>query len=213
MLSSFASLTSLLLLLVSSSTFVKAADVFYDWELHAVLSNDYSVDCMNMKDQGRNVFLAENSYPGPVIDVMEGDTVHVRVTNMHPTSAVSIHYHGIHMLGTPYADGPAGVTQCALGPAGQSQEHVFVASPAGTHFWHAHAGMHVADGITGPLIVRPVNEPETFEYDEERVSTGSCAVLFGVYCFVQRKHHQIFSDFCAPYIFFSTDHVFARLVH
>jgi FtsP/CotA-like multicopper oxidase with cupredoxin domain len=155
---------------VANSILVNAADVYYDWELHAVLSNEYSVDCMNMKDQSRHVFLAEHSFPGPTIDVNEGDTVHVRITNMHPTSTVSIHYHGIHMLGTPYADGPAGVTQCALGPNGQSQEHVFVASPAGTHFWHSHAGMHIADGITGPLIVRPVNEPEPFQYDEERVS-------------------------------------------
>jgi FtsP/CotA-like multicopper oxidase with cupredoxin domain len=57
------------------------------------------------------------------------------------------------------------VTQCALGPF-QSQEYVFEASPAGTHFWHAHATLHVADGITGPFIVRPaVTEP--FKYDEE----------------------------------------------
>jgi Multicopper oxidase len=165
--------SSLLLMMLSSGglfSLVQAADVYYDWELHSVLSNDYNVDCMNMKDQGRNVFLAQDSYPGPMIDVTEGDTVHVRVTNWHPTSAVSIHYHGLHQVGTPYSDGPAGVTQCALGPGGQSQEYEFIASPAGTHFWHSHAGMHLADGITGPLIVRPKNDTtEPFQYDEERV--------------------------------------------
>ena len=78
-----------------------------------------------------------------------------------------MHFHGIHQKGTPYADGPAHVTNCPLGPL-QSQEYVFYAYPPGTHFWHAHASFHAADGISGPLIVRPA-DPEPFEYDEEVV--------------------------------------------
>ena len=84
---------------------------------------------------------------------------------MHPSSTITLHFHGIHQKGTPYADGPAYVTNCPLGPL-ESQEYVFNAYPAGTHFWHAHASLHAADGITGPLIVRPT-DPEPFEYDEE----------------------------------------------
>ena len=48
----------------------------------------------------------------------------------------------------------------------QSQEYVFEASPPGTHFWHAHASLHAADGIAGALIVHP-KDPEPFQYDEE----------------------------------------------
>ena len=29
----------------------------------------------------------------------------------------------------------------------------FVASPAGTHFWHSHSGSQRTDGLMGPLIV------------------------------------------------------------
>ena len=31
----------------------------------------------------------------------------------------------------------------------------FVASPAGTHFWHSHSGGQRTDGLMGPLIVHP----------------------------------------------------------
>jgi len=70
---------------------VHGADVFYDWNLTAITSIDFSPDCMNTVVNGRYLFLAQESVPGPVIDVNEGDTVHVRVTNMHPSSLVSIH--------------------------------------------------------------------------------------------------------------------------
>jgi FtsP/CotA-like multicopper oxidase with cupredoxin domain len=66
-------------------------------------------------------------------------------------------------------DGPIGVTQCALGSK-QSQEYVFEAYPAGTHFWHAHGSMHASDGLSGPIVIHPKTESsDPFEYDEERV--------------------------------------------
>ena len=39
--------------------------------------------------------------------------------------------------------------------------HRFKATPPGTHFWHAHAGMQRGDGMFGSLIIRqpPVREP------------------------------------------------------
>jgi L-ascorbate oxidase len=91
----------------------------------------------------------------------------IRVTNEHPTEGVAIHWHGIHQKGTPYMDGPIGVTQCALGSK-QSQEYVFAAYPPGTHYWHAHGSLALADGLSGPIIVR-AKDPEPFKYDGERL--------------------------------------------
>jgi FtsP/CotA-like multicopper oxidase with cupredoxin domain len=51
---------------------------------------------------------------------------------------------------------------------GHSKVYEFTAYPPGTHFWHAHEMYHEADGVSGPLIVRP-SETEPFDYDEERV--------------------------------------------
>ena len=67
-------------------------------------------------------------------------------------------------------DGPAGLTQCPLGPH-QSQEYVFEAYPPGTHYWHAHGSLALADGLSGPIIVHPKSPQETepFSYDEERL--------------------------------------------
>mmetsp|Transcript_1948 Transcript_1948/g.2989 ORF Transcript_1948/g.2989 Transcript_1948/m.2989 type:complete len:508 (-) Transcript_1948:218-1741(-) len=79
-----------------------------------------------------------------------------------------MHWHGIHNLGTPYSDGTSEITQCALGSL-QSQVYRFLAYPPGTHFYHAHKSMIVADGASGMIIVTP-NSSSTQEptYDEER---------------------------------------------
>lgn len=122
---------------------------------------------MNIKDQRRYMFLANEEFPGPTIEAEEGDMIHVCVTNRDKSSSLSIHYHGIHQRGTPYADGPVGITQCGIA-AYQSQEYVFEAYPPGTHYWHAHSSMFLADGLSGPLIVHP-KQPEPFDYDEEKV--------------------------------------------
>lgn len=68
---------SLLLLAASLLGEVPAKDVYYEWTLDTFLDNEFSPDCMNDVKQGRSVFVAEESFPGPTIDVMEGDTVHV----------------------------------------------------------------------------------------------------------------------------------------
>jgi L-ascorbate oxidase len=80
----------------------------------------------------------------------------------------TIHFHGIHQLGTPWSDGPAQITQCPLG-ALQTQEYRFKAYPPGTHYWHAHAVMDVADGLSGPIIIHPKEESTNLEYDDERM--------------------------------------------
>lgn len=135
---------------------------------------------MNVVEARRSLFLANESFPGPAIEVNEGDIIRVKVTNKHDSSDVSVHWHGLHQVGAPYSDGAAYVTQCSLGPH-QSQEYEFTAYPPGTHFWHAHEMYHLADGISGPLIVRP-SETEPFDFDEERVSkktpmTGTAAPI------------------------------------
>jgi Multicopper oxidase len=143
-------------------------DVSYDFRLDTEIDSALSPDCMNVKEVRRSLFLANGMFPGPPIEVNEGDNVTVRIHNGNEASSVSIHFHGIHQMGTPYSDGTSFVTQCALGPL-QTQEYNFIAYPSGTHYWHEHASYQMVDGITGPLIVRP-KDPDPFTYDEERVS-------------------------------------------
>jgi FtsP/CotA-like multicopper oxidase with cupredoxin domain len=146
---------------------VSGKDVAYHLYLDSEIDNTLSPDCMNVVEERRSLFLADQSFPGQLIEADEGDTITVYVHNMNEAESVSIHWHGIHQDGTPYSDGSSFITQCALGPL-QEQEYVFLAYPPGTHYWHEHASYHYVDGITGPIIVRP-KDPEPFAYDDEKV--------------------------------------------
>jgi hypothetical protein len=67
------SLLTLFVLVLS----VSGKDVYYQWDLESILSNDLSPDCMNVKDARRYSFLANGQLPGPVVEANEGDTIHV----------------------------------------------------------------------------------------------------------------------------------------
>ncbi|KAH8077010.1 hypothetical protein JL720_10311 [Aureococcus anophagefferens] len=94
---------------------------------------------------GRSVFSVFNrGLQGPTRRVALGDVVEVRVTNNRP-SGLTLHHHGIHQVGTPYNDGASMVTQAPVAPGG-SMAYRFVAEPAGTHWYHGHAGTDAATG-------------------------------------------------------------------
>ena len=163
---------------------VYGAVVEYEWTLTSFIDKNglRSPDCLNNFEERRSMFVANNLFPGPTIEANEGDTIIVKIKNDNPGTAASIHFHGIHQKGTPYTDGAAFVTQCALGPL-QSQEYEFIAYPPGTHYWHDHTSYNIADGLSGAIIIHPA-DPDPFVYDDERVSK-SIFFLFRV------KNHVI----------------------
>ncbi|OMO70931.1 Cupredoxin [Corchorus capsularis] len=64
------------------------------------------------------------AFPGPTIRAKAGDTIVVELTNRLHTEGVVIHWHGIRQIGTPWADGTASISQCAINP-GESFEYRF----------------------------------------------------------------------------------------
>lgn len=71
-------------------------------------------------------------------------------------------------FGTPWADGTASISQCAVNP-GETFVYKFVADKPGTYFYHGHFGMQRAAGLYGSLIVLDSPEqPEPFrhQYDD-----------------------------------------------
>uniref|UniRef100_A0A1J3DFL1 L-ascorbate oxidase n=1 Tax=Noccaea caerulescens TaxID=107243 RepID=A0A1J3DFL1_NOCCA len=110
------------------------------------------------------VMAINGKFPGPTINAVAGDTLIIHVTNKLSTEGVVIHWHGIRQLGTPWADGAAGVTQCAISP-GESFTYNFTVDKAGTHFYHGHYGMQRSAGLYGMLIVR--SPKERLRYDGE----------------------------------------------
>ena len=65
------------LLLVGESDAFLQPTVYYDWDLADVLDNTLAPDCLDIVTANRPLYLAEGSFPGPTIDVNEGDRVHV----------------------------------------------------------------------------------------------------------------------------------------
>ena len=99
----------------------------------------------------REIWGYDGQVPGPVIRARAGETLRVKVVNELgvPTS---VHWHGMHQPGTWQMDGVAGVSQAPI-PAGAEFVYEYKATPAGTHWYHAHVGVQYGNGLFGPLVV------------------------------------------------------------
>jgi FtsP/CotA-like multicopper oxidase with cupredoxin domain len=76
-----------------------------------------------------------------------------------------VHWHGMHQPGSWHMDGVEGVSGPAI-PPGESFTYDFVATPAGTHWYHSHAGVQYSDGLFGPLIVEEAKPIARYDRDE-----------------------------------------------
>ncbi|KAK7247455.1 hypothetical protein RIF29_42338 [Crotalaria pallida] len=130
----------------------------YKWEVKYEYK---SPDCFK-----KLVITINGKTPGPTIQAEEGDTIIVEVTNNLGTENLAIHWHGIRQIGTPWADGTEGVTQCPTLP-GDTMKYQFVVDRPGTYLYHAHYGMQRGAGLYGLIRVTP-RGPEPFVYDFDR---------------------------------------------
>ncbi|KAL1506103.1 hypothetical protein ABEB36_005531 [Hypothenemus hampei] len=130
------------------------------------ITDCFRTDCIFADGKERGVVGVNRKIPGPSIEVCQNDIIVVDVKNQMMSEGVTIHWHGQHMLETPYMDGVPYVTQCPILPR-TTFRYTFKAAQAGTHFWHSHTGMQRTDGCFGPLIVRIPDEenPHDPQYD------------------------------------------------
>jgi len=124
-------------------------------------------------DKRKAALLANNTYPGPLIEATEGDIICVKVINNIMEEPLTIHWHGQHMRGYPAYDGVYGVTQAGIPPQGGEMTYIWKAG-AGTHFYHAHYQALQADrGLKGPIVVYKKDDPHKGLYTEEQILTLS----------------------------------------
>ncbi|MCL7034058.1 hypothetical protein MKW94_022832 [Papaver nudicaule] len=116
----------------------------YDWNVEYMY---WKPDCVESLVMGIN-----GNFPGPTITAKAGDTILVNLTNKLHTEGVVIHWHGIRQLETPWADGTAAISQCAINP-GDTFLYNFTVDKAGTYFYHGHYGMQRSAGLYGSLNV------------------------------------------------------------
>lgn len=121
---------------------------------------NWSPDCMQT-----TIISINGQYPGPTIRAREGDTIVVELNNQMPTENVVIHWHGIRQIGTPWSDGTASMSQCAILPR-ETFIYRFVVDRPGTYFYHGHYGLQRSAGLYGSLIVDSA-KTEPFVYDGE----------------------------------------------
>ncbi|KAJ1432125.1 Multicopper oxidase, type 1 [Sesbania bispinosa] len=92
-------------------------------------------DCIEHVVMGIN-----GQFPAPTIRAEVGDTLDIALTNKLSTEGTVIHWHGIRQYGTPWADGTASISQCAISP-GETFHYRFTVDRPGTYFYHGHYGM------------------------------------------------------------------------
>jgi FtsP/CotA-like multicopper oxidase with cupredoxin domain len=100
-------------------------------------------------------------WPGPRIDVTEGDTIRAVFKN-NLDESTGIHFHG-QRLPNPM-DGVPHVTQEPIQP-GESYTYEFTARTVGSHMYHSHhnATDQVGRGLLGAFIVHPKDAAQDYE--------------------------------------------------
>ena len=93
----------------------------------------------------RSVIAINNQVPGPSILARQGQTLLVTVVNNLATESLSVHWHGQHVVDTPWMDGVAQVTHCPI-PSYTNFTYQFTLDQVGTHWYHAHNGAQRTDG-------------------------------------------------------------------
>ncbi|KAG4936778.1 hypothetical protein JHK82_050995 [Glycine max] len=99
------------------------------------------------------IVTVNGTFPGPTINVREGDTVIVHVLNEGPYD-ITLHWHGVLQLFSPWADGPEYVTQCTIRPRSKYTYKFNVTQQEGTVWWHAHAS-YLRATVHGAFIIQP----------------------------------------------------------
>ena len=100
-------------------------------------------------------------YPGPMVRVPLGSTVRATIVNGHPQNGstpaqgTAVHWHGQLLVGTPWADGVPGVTQCPVPAVAGANSLVVEFTPdrAGTFWYHGHMDGQYPDGLYGAFVV------------------------------------------------------------
>ncbi|KAG2563838.1 laccase-19 [Panicum virgatum] len=121
----------------------------------AVVEHTFVVHEMNVTHlcNTTKIYVVNGQFPGPTLDVTDGDTVVVRVAN-RLDHGLTIHWHGVRQIRSCWADGAGFVTECPIPPGGDHTYRFNLTGQVGTLWWHAHVTCLRAT-INGAIVVRP----------------------------------------------------------
>ncbi|KAK3139646.1 hypothetical protein QOZ80_5AG0386920 [Eleusine coracana subsp. coracana] len=131
----------------------------------AIVEHTFNVGNLSISQlcQTARIITAVNGQlPGPTIRAREGDTVVVHLVNHSPYN-MTLHWHGVFQRGTPWADGPAMVTQCPVKPGANYTYRFNVKGQEGTLWWHAHISFLHAT-VYGALVIQPRSGAKAYPF-------------------------------------------------
>ncbi|CAF1122258.1 unnamed protein product [Adineta ricciae] len=118
---------------------------------------EYYLNVSYAKNSSSAVYI-NNQIPGPLIQAELNDILIVHVTNYLPAhERLTMHFHGMYVRQTPQMDGVAYITQMPI-ESQSSFTYVLRAYPAGTYFYHSHAGLQSVTAF-GALIIHDRQRP------------------------------------------------------
>jgi manganese oxidase len=126
---------------------------------------DFTVDKITHRIDAQKPALAalgfNGTWPGPRLDVVEGDTVRAIFRN-NLDESTGIHFHGQRLPNK--MDGVPHITQDPIRP-GDSFTYEFVARTTGSHMYHSHhnATDQVGRGLLGAFIVQPKDPAQRYD--------------------------------------------------
>ncbi|KAK0716316.1 multicopper oxidase-domain-containing protein [Lasiosphaeris hirsuta] len=103
--------------------------------------------------RAREMILVNGQFPGPTLEIFQGDEVEVVVHNKMPFNT-TVHFHGIEQHLTPWSDGTPGLSQRQIQPD-RSFIYRWTATQYGSYWYHAHQKGQLDDGLYGPIIIYP----------------------------------------------------------
>jgi FtsP/CotA-like multicopper oxidase with cupredoxin domain len=105
------------------------------------------------------MYAYNGQYPGPLLQVNQGATVHVRFHNAVDLPS-AVHWHGVRLENA--SDGAVGVTQDAVPRGGQFLYRVHFRD-AGLYWYHPHVREDIQQdlGLAGNIVVAP-RRPDAF---------------------------------------------------
>ncbi|KAG6758179.1 hypothetical protein POTOM_038515 [Populus tomentosa] len=156
----------LLLLLASALSLADAKSHYHDFVIQATP--------VKRLCKTQNSITVNGMFPGPTLEVNNGDTLVVNVVNKARYN-VTIHWHGVRQMRTGWADGPEFVTQCPIRPGGSYTYRFTIQGQEGTLWWHAHSSWLRAT-VYGALIIHP---KEGSSYPFSKQPKRETAILLG----------------------------------
>ena len=116
-----------------------------------------------VKGQPTTAWAYNNQVPGPELRAREGDLLRVIFTNNLP-EPTTIHWHGVNVPTS--MDGVPDISQPPVPPGG-TFTYEFIATPAGTRWYHAHFAEHkqLQLGLYAPLIIEPRDVATRYDRD------------------------------------------------